>query len=69
MAKENTLDDTPLEETSLTDQGSNLYKFYMAHCINEIVCRYRLNQDKRNKIFAIRDMVVEDYALNGLQEK
>lgn len=49
------LDSTPLEETNLSDQGGNMYKFYMAHCINEMVCRYRLNQEKTHKIYNLKE--------------
>jgi len=55
MARQHALDRTPLEETTLTEQGGNLYKFYMAHCINEIICRYRLNQEKRRKVFSLKE--------------
>ena len=47
-----------MDETNLTENGSNLYKFYMAHCINEIVCRYRGNQDKRKTIYSLKDSLV-----------
>ena len=43
MSRNEEMDKTPLDETNLAEQGGNLYKFYMAHCINEIVYRYRLN--------------------------
>ena len=35
-----------------------MYKFYMAHCINEIVCRYRVNQDKRKTINSLKDQLI-----------
>ena len=48
-----------MSDTNLADQGGCMYKFYMAHCINEIVCRYRLNAEKRREIFMLRDYLVD----------
>lgn len=30
----------------------------MAHCINEIVCRYRVNQEKRKTIYSLKEIMV-----------
>ena len=48
------LGDTPLEDTNLTDQRCNMYKFNMAHCFDEITCRYRLNQNKRKIVRGLK---------------
>ncbi len=42
-AKQERLDITPFLETTLAAQGGNMFKFYMAHCLNETICRYKLN--------------------------
>ena len=36
-----------------------MYKFYMAHCINEIVCRYKLNQNKRKSIYNLKEKLMD----------
>lgn len=54
------LDQTPLDETALTEHGGNMYKFYMAHCINEIVCRFKLNQDKCKIIYSLKEILSVD---------
>lgn len=43
----------PIKETALADQGGNLYKFYMAHCICEIVNRFRMNNEKAAQILPV----------------
>ena len=58
------LDQEPLSETNVTDVGANMYKFYMAHCINEICCRYRSNKDKTKKIFSIREAMAASHNEN-----
>ena len=42
-----------------------MYKFYMAHCINEMVCRYKLNIDKRKDILLLRSALSQDGKLDG----
>ena len=59
MLKSGELDKTPLPETNLADQGGNMYKFYMAHCLNEMVCRYRLNFYKKREIIALKERLVD----------
>ena len=36
-------ENVPIEETNLSSDGGNLYKFYMAYCLNEIVYRFTSN--------------------------
>ena len=36
-----------------------MFKFYMAHCLNETICRYKLNQDKRRQIYKLKDHLVD----------
>ena len=55
LAYNNSLDSTPLRETVTADQGGNLYKFYMAHCICEIISRFSLNQAKIKQINNMRN--------------
>ena len=50
MHQEYGLDETPLEDTNVTDQRSNLYKFNMANCLDEIVCRYNQFQEKCKEV-------------------
>ena len=59
MAKENSLDKTPLDETHLSDLGGNMYKFYMAHCINEITFRFRLNIDKLKDVASLKEKLID----------
>ena len=63
-AENDTLDLTPLQETSLSDLGGNMYKFYMAHCINEIVYRFLLNQEKRRTIYSCKEFLTETKKLS-----
>ena len=55
MARGHRLNTKPIKHTNLADQGGNMYKFYMAHCLCEIISRYRLNQEKLRIIYALRD--------------
>ena len=63
MSRNEEMDKTPLDETNLAEQGGNLYKFYMAHCINEIVYRYRLNFQKRKEILVLKERLVDAKSL------
>jgi serine/threonine protein kinase len=62
-ARQSSLDSTPLAETNLAEGGGNMYKFYMAHCINEVICRFRINRDKRRQIHLLRDRLVDSKPL------
>ena len=57
------LGDTPLEDTNLTDQRCNMYKFNMAHCFDEITCRYRLNQKKRKIVRGLKTTLFSNKSL------
>lgn len=57
-AQSESLTTTPFDETNLTEQGGNLYKFYMAHCINEIVYRFRLNLEKRKDVVSLKEKLI-----------
>jgi len=46
-------------DTNIADNGSNLLKFYMAHCINEIINRYRMNCDKRRQIYLLKEHLLD----------
>ena len=59
MSTRDDLDKTPLDETNLTELGGNMYKFYMAHCLNEIVSRFRLNADKRKEVNTLKESMFE----------
>ena len=59
MAKNEGLDNRPIRETNLADQGGNMYKFYMASCICEIIDRFKLNNEKRQKIEPILKRLCE----------
>ena len=41
---------TPLEDTNLNELRCNMYKFNVAHCFDEIIWRFRLNQSKQKAI-------------------
>jgi hypothetical protein len=32
-----------------------MYKFYMAHCINEMMCRFRLNKEKKKDVMSLKE--------------
>lgn len=64
-AKSQALTTTPFDETHLTEQGGNLYKFYMAHCLNEIVYRFRLNLEKRKDVLSLKEKLISAKHLSG----
>ena len=45
-------------DTNLTEEGGNLYKFYIAHCINEIIYRFTTNIHKKNSIASMRETLI-----------
>ena len=59
MAQAGQLDQRPMRDTNLAEHGGNMYKFYMAHCLCEILNRFRLNQDKRRAIYGMREHMVD----------
>ena len=58
QARQDALNSTPLEETHLTELGGNLFKFYMAHCLNEIIYRFRFNLEKRKEVISLKEKLV-----------
>ena len=40
-----------------------MYKFYMAHCINEMMCRFRLNLDKRKDVMSLKEKLFDAQSL------
>ena len=47
---------TPIEETNVTEYGSNLYKFMVAHCFIEIIQRYNLAVKKCKEVNKLKFM-------------